>query len=73
MQKAKVTRDARRTTDERSRQLLSAIEGQAAELCRELAVTAKRMRQLQEQAEELRTAVCQWVGQSERALGPPRD
>jgi hypothetical protein len=51
--------------------LLSAIEGQVAELCRDLAVEAKRMRQLQEQADELRTVIRQWVAQSEP--GPGRE
>jgi hypothetical protein len=37
------------------------IEGQIAELCRDLAVEAKRMRQLQEQADELRSVVRQWT------------
>jgi hypothetical protein len=36
-----------------------------AEICRDLAVEAKRMRQLQDQADELRTVIRQWVGQSE--------
>ena len=45
--------------------LPNGVEGQIAEICRDLAVEAKRMRQLQEQADELRTAIRQWVGQSE--------
>jgi hypothetical protein len=43
----------------------NAVEGQIAEICRDLAVQAKRMRQLQEQADELRTVIRQWVGESE--------
>lgn len=45
--------------------LPNAVEGQIVELCRDLAVEAKRMRLLQEQADELRTAIRQWAGQSE--------
>ena len=42
-----------------------AIEGQVAEICRDLAVQAKRMRQLQEQADELRVVIRGWASQSE--------
>jgi hypothetical protein len=42
--------------------LPSTLEGQIAEMCRDLAVQAKRMRQLQEQANELRTAIRLWAG-----------
>jgi hypothetical protein len=45
-------------------QLPNAVEGQIEEICRDLAVEAKRMRQLQEQADELRTVIRQWAGQS---------
>ena len=55
---------ARRHTP-RPIQLTDAVEGRIAELCRDLAVEAKRMRQLQEQADELRTVIRQWLGQSE--------
>jgi uncharacterized membrane protein (DUF106 family) len=41
--------------------LPNVIEGQIAELCRDLAVEAKRMRQLQEQADELRRVIRQWT------------
>jgi hypothetical protein len=44
---------------------LANVEGQIVEICRDLAVEAKRMRQLQDQADELRTVIRQWVGQSE--------
>jgi hypothetical protein len=46
-------------------QLSNAVEGQIAEICRDLAVHAKRMRQLQDQADELRMSIRQWAGQSE--------
>jgi len=45
--------------------LPSAIEGQIAELCRDLAEQAKRMRQLHEQANELRAVINEWAGNSE--------
>ncbi len=41
------------------------IEGHIAEICRDLAVQAKRIRQLQEQADELRMVIRQWAGHSE--------
>ena len=50
----------RRTTE-----LPNVIEGQISEICRDLAVQAKRMRQLQEQFDELRTVIRQWAGRSE--------
>jgi hypothetical protein len=37
------------------------IDGQIAEICRDLAVQVKRMRQLQEQADELRVVIRQWA------------
>ena len=41
------------------------VEGQIAELCRDLAIQAKRMRQLQDQADELRRVFRQWPAHSE--------
>ncbi len=38
------------------------VEGQIVEICRDLAVQVKRMRQLQEQADELRKAFREWAG-----------
>jgi hypothetical protein len=49
----------------RPTELPNAVEGQITEICRDLAVQAKRMRQLQEQADELRLVICQWAGESE--------
>jgi hypothetical protein len=65
MPKARLESSARRRPGRRSVQLPSGIEGQIAELCRDLAVEAKRMRQLQEQADELRMVIRQWVTDSE--------
>jgi hypothetical protein len=44
---------------------LNVVEGQITEMCRDLAEQAKRMRQLHEQADELRTVIRQWAGGSE--------
>jgi hypothetical protein len=49
----------------RPAELPNVVEGQITEICRDLAVQAKRIRQLQEQADELRTAIRQWAGGSE--------
>ena len=40
----------------------TAVEGQIEEICHDLAVQVKRLRQLQEQADELRTALREWAG-----------
>ena len=54
-------RQARR----RPAELPNSVEGQIAEICRDLAVEAKRMRQLQEQADELQRVFRRWAGQSD--------
>jgi hypothetical protein len=41
--------------------LPDALEGQVEEICRDLSEQVKRMRQLQEQADELRTALREWA------------
>ena len=56
---------SRRHVRPRSAELPNVIEGQIAELCRDLAVEGKRMRQLQEQADELRMVIRQWAGHSD--------
>ena len=62
MPKSAVVRHAsRRHGRPRPAELPNVIEGQIAELCRDLAVEAKRMRQLQEQADELRRVIRQWT------------
>ena len=55
----------RRQGRRRPAELPNVVEGQIVEICRDLAVEAKRMRQLQEQADELRKAFRQWAGHSE--------
>ena len=65
MPKSGVSRGARRNRGSaRTATLPNALEGQIEEICRDIAVQAKRMRQLQEQADELRTAFRQWAGAS---------
>jgi hypothetical protein len=67
MPKSEVTSAARRTREDRLRDdLPSAVEGQVAELCRDLDVQAKRMRQLQEQADELRAVIREWASELDR-------
>jgi hypothetical protein len=56
---------SRRHVRPRPAELPNVVEGQIAELCRDLAIEAKRMRQLQEQADELRRVIRQWAGHSE--------
>jgi len=69
MPKAEVVGSApRRRARRRTAELPNTVEGQIAEICRDLAVQAKRMRQLHEQADELRRVIRQWVGQSEADL-----
>jgi polyhydroxyalkanoate synthesis regulator phasin len=69
MPKAEVVgRAPRRRARRRPAELPNAVEGQIAEICRDLAVQAKRMRQLHEQADELRRVIRQWAGQSEADL-----
>jgi hypothetical protein len=63
MPKSEVSRDARRRQRRRNgTELPDAVEGQIEEICHDLAVQVKRMRQLQEQAGELRTALREWAG-----------
>jgi len=45
-----------------TREFPSALEGQIEGICRDLAVQVKRMRQLQEQADELRATLHEWAG-----------
>ena len=66
MPKPAVAGSARRKrTRRRPAELPNTVEGQIAEICRDLAVQAKRMRELHEQADELRRVIREWAGQSE--------
>ena len=53
---------SRRHGRSRVAELPDVVEGQIAELCRDLAVEAKRIHQLQEQANELRRVIREWAG-----------
>jgi hypothetical protein len=55
LKSAVVRRASRRHRRSRVAELPNVVEGQIAELCRDLAVEAKRMRQLQEQTDELQS------------------
>ena len=55
----------RRQGRRRSGELPDAIEGHIVEICRDLAVQVKRMRQLQEQADELCVVIREWASQLE--------
>jgi hypothetical protein len=59
---AVVRRASRRHERPVPAELPDVVEGEIAELCRDLAVATKRMRQLQEQADELRRVIRQWAG-----------
>jgi hypothetical protein len=62
MPKSDVSRGARRKRGPAARaELPAALEGQIEEICRDLSVQVKRTRQLQEQADELRTAFREWA------------
>jgi len=66
MVKSGVTGGAGRRQGRPPAQLWNAIECQLVELCRDLAVQAKRMRQLQEEADELRIVFRRWGSTSPR-------
>lgn len=66
MLKSDVVKAARRRQARRRLAALpDAIEGHIVEICRDLALQLKRMRQLQEQADELRVVIGQWISPSE--------
>jgi hypothetical protein len=69
MPKSGLVVSARRRRAGRQLAVLQGVEGRMEEICRDLAVQAKRMRQLQEQADELRVVIREWAGQS----GPSSD
>jgi hypothetical protein len=60
---------SRRRGQPQPAELPDVVEGQIAELCRDLAVEAKRIRQLQEQADELRRVIREWTGRRAFAFG----
>jgi hypothetical protein len=60
---AVVSPASRRRGQPQPAELPDVVEGQIAELCRDLAVEAKRIHQLQQQADELQRVIRQWAGQ----------
>ena len=56
----------RRQGRPRPAELANTVEGQITEICRDLAEQMKRMRQLQEQADELRVVIREWASPSDR-------
>ena len=66
MPKSGVPSGARRKQRQlRPAALPNAVEGQIEEICHDLAVQVKRMRQLQEQADELHDVIREWASRSE--------
>jgi hypothetical protein len=65
MPKSEVVSAARRRQRRRPAELPNSVEGHIAEICRDLAVQVKRMRQLQEQADELRVVIREWASEPE--------
>ena len=65
MPKPEVTEDPRRRHRRRKpAELSDVIEGEIAEIFRDVAVQVKRIRQLQERTDELRTAIREWTRES---------
>lgn len=60
MPKSEVVEARQRQGRRRPAELPDAVAGQIAEICRDLAMQVKRMRQLQEQADELRVVIREW-------------
>ena len=65
MRKSEVSRSAgRKQRRPDPAELSDTAEGQIAEMCHDLAVQAKRMKQLEQQAQELQTTLRLWAGPS---------
>ena len=62
---AAVRRTPRPRGTPRRPEMASLVEGQITELCRDIAIEVKRMRQLQTQTSELRLALEEWIGYAE--------
>jgi len=56
---------SRRRARPRLDELTETLEGQIAEICRDLALQTKRIRQLHDQAEDLRRSLRQWARHQE--------
>ena len=62
MPKSEVSGARRKRSPVGRAEFTSSLEGQVEEICRDMAVQVKRMRQLQEQADELRATLHEWAG-----------
>lgn len=70
MPKPEVTEDPRRRHRRRKpAELSDVIEGEIAEICRDVAVQVKRTRQLQERTDELRIVIREWRARIGTDLG----
>ena len=70
MPKSRIVGSVWRSQERRPAELPSAVEGQIVEICRDLAVQSKRMRQLQEQADELQAVIREWSERRETESSP---
>ena len=69
MPKSGLVRSTRlRQERRRPAEMPNEVHGQVEELCHELAVQVKRMQQLQDQADELRTVMRQWPNGPRRVV-----
>ena len=64
MPKSKVEGAPPGTRRRKSAELKDVIEGQIGEICGDVAVQVKRMRQLQQQTDELRVVIRDWARES---------
>lgn len=62
MKKPRAVNSPRKPVTRQPGQLPAAVEGYVAELCRDIEVQVKRMRELQQRAEELRLVIQDWAG-----------
>jgi hypothetical protein len=69
MSKHAAVAGASRGYEPRPADLPSVVEGQVAELCRDLAIEARRVQTLQGQADDLRKTIRQWIVKCEDSNG----
>ena len=69
MPKPEVTAVRRRQRRRTRAELSDAVEGQITEICRDIAVQVKRLRQLQERTDELRIVIREWAAMPGGGMG----